>query len=110
MKLWYIAAAVCLLNIPFGYWRQNVRKFSTQWVLAVHLPVPFVIAMRIFGRLGWHLSTFPVLIGAYFTGQFFGGYLQKQFTKLMNHPTTSCLVIDLAVLSKNRFLEHGDHS
>ncbi len=110
MKLWYIAVAVYLLNIPFGYWRENVRKFSTQWILAVHLPVPFVIALRIFGRLGWHLSTFPVLIGAYFTGQFFGGYLQKRFTTLPDRHTTSCLVIDLAAISKNRFCSHGHHS
>jgi hypothetical protein len=70
-----VAAIVFLLNLPFGYWRARVRKFSAQWILAVHLPVPLVIACRIFSGLGWHLITFPVMIGAFFCGQFVGGKL-----------------------------------
>src|SRR5947209_7259767 len=30
----------------------------------------FIIALRIFSGLGWRLITFPVLIGAFFAGQF----------------------------------------
>jgi hypothetical protein len=70
-----VAAIVFLLNLPFGYWRARVRKFSAQWILAVHLPVPLVIACRIFSGLGWHLITFPVMIGAFLCGQFVGGKL-----------------------------------
>ncbi len=72
-----MAAVVFALNVPFGYWRAQARKFSAQWILAVHLPVPFVIACRILSGLGWHLVTFPVLIGAFFFGQFAGGKLQS---------------------------------
>ena len=68
-----VAIAVFVLNLPFGYWRSRVRKFSLQWILAVHLPVPLVITLRIFSGLGWHFVTFPVLIGAFFCGQFLGG-------------------------------------
>ena len=76
MKLLLLAAIlVFLINIPFGYWRSGVRKFSIQWVLAIHLPVPLVVACRIFLGLGWHLITFPVLIGAFFAGQLAGGKL-----------------------------------
>jgi hypothetical protein len=77
MKLLVIAILVFLLNIPFGYWRARVRKFSLQWVLAIHLPVPLVIALRIFSGLGWQLISFPVLIGAFFLGQFCGGRLAR---------------------------------
>ncbi len=77
MKLWAVAAAVLALNIPFGYWRATTRKFSWQWILAVHLPVPAVIAMRILSGLGWQLMSFPVLIGALFLGQFSGGRLKR---------------------------------
>jgi hypothetical protein len=77
MKLWGVAAAVLALNIPFGYWRATTRKFSWQWILAVHLPVPAVIAMRILSGLGWQLMSFPVLIGAFFLGQFSGGRLKR---------------------------------
>jgi len=72
-----VAAAVLALNIPFGYWRATTRKFSWQWILAVHLPVPAVIAMRILSGLGWQLMSFPVLIGAFFLGQFSGGRLKR---------------------------------
>lgn len=77
MSLWLVAILVLLFNIPFGYWRASVRKFSLQWVLAIHLPVPVVIALRIFSGLGWRFITFPVLIGAFFLGQFAGGRIRS---------------------------------
>jgi hypothetical protein len=41
--------------------------------VAVHLPVPLVVALRIYSGLGWKFISFPVIIGAYFLGQFVGG-------------------------------------
>lgn len=73
MSLWTVALLVFLLNLPFGYWRASTKKFSRQWMLAVHLPVPLVIALRIYSGLGWKLLSFPVLVGAFFLGQFVGG-------------------------------------
>ncbi len=72
------AAAVALLNLPFGYWRACVEKFSGRWILAVHAPVPLVIAIRLLSGLGWQVVTFPVLIGAFFTGQFVGGHPKRR--------------------------------
>jgi hypothetical protein len=77
MSLWVVAIIVFLINIPFGYWREGVRKFSFQWILAIHLPVPIVIALRYFSGLGWRFITFPVLIAAYFGGQFAGGAIRR---------------------------------
>ncbi|HSB10083.1 MAG TPA: hypothetical protein VLM38_11410 [Blastocatellia bacterium] len=73
MSIWTVAAIVFLFNLPFGYWRAGVRKFSAQWILSIHLPVPLIIALRIYSGLGWRFVTFPVLIGAFFGGQFVGG-------------------------------------
>jgi hypothetical protein len=73
MKLWLVAAFVFFLNLPFGYWRARTRKYSLQWILAIHLPVPIVIVCRIFSGIGWHLITFPIMIGAFFLGQIAGG-------------------------------------
>jgi len=73
MSLWTVALLVFLLNLPFGYWRASVKKLSRQWFLAVHLPVPIVIALRVYSGLGWKPISFPVLIGAFFLGQFVGG-------------------------------------
>ncbi|MEJ2246826.1 MAG: hypothetical protein P8Y80_12230 [Acidobacteriota bacterium] len=75
--LWSAMILVFIFNIPFGYWRARVRRFSVQWLLAIHIPVPFVIACRIFLGLGWQFTTFPILIGAFFAGQFAGGRLQR---------------------------------
>jgi hypothetical protein len=77
MTLGIVAAIVFLLNLPFGYWRSRVRKFSAQWMLAIHLPVPLVIACRVFSGLGWQLISFPVMIGAFFGGQFLGGWISR---------------------------------
>ncbi len=75
--LWKVAAAVLALNLPFGYWRASVPKFSRAWFFAVHLPVPAVVALRLCFRLGWHPLTFAVLVVAFFTGQLVGGALRK---------------------------------
>jgi hypothetical protein len=82
--LWIVAGAVLTLNLPFGYWRSNVKRFSKQWFLAVHIPVPFVIALRILSGLGWRLITFPVMVGAFFTGQLLGGVIQHFYNKNKN--------------------------
>ena len=73
MGLWTVALLVFLLNLPFGYWRASTKKFSRQWMLAIHLPVPLVIALRVWSGLGWKLISFPVLVGAFFLGQYVGG-------------------------------------
>ena len=70
-----VAAAVLLVNLPFGFWRAGVKKFSFPWFVAVHAPVPMVVAVRFIAGLGWHLVTFPVLVGAFLTGQIVGGKL-----------------------------------
>jgi hypothetical protein len=77
MKLVVIAAVVLLLNLPFGYWRAGAKRFSLQWFLAVHVPVPLVIGLRLVSGIGWQLATFPVVIGAFFGGQFLGGFLHS---------------------------------
>jgi hypothetical protein len=76
------AILVFLINVPFGYWRSHARRFSAQWILAIHIPVPFVVACRLLLGLGWHLITFPVLITAFFAGQFAGGKLRGLFQGL----------------------------
>jgi hypothetical protein len=73
MNIWTVALIVLLFNVPFGYWRAGVRKFSTQWILSIHSPIPFIIALRIYSGLGWRLITFPVMIGSFFAGQLIGG-------------------------------------
>ena len=95
MRIGIVSATVLLLNLPFGYWRAHVGRFSLQWFLAVHLPVLLVISLRVLSGLGWHLVTFPALIGAYFTGQLLGGRIYSQWQKCAKRQLTACLVCDL---------------
>ena len=81
MKITLVAIAVLLLNLPFGYWRSKVKKFSLQWFLAIHIPVPFVILLRIYSNIGFELYTYPVLVGSFFLGQFIGARLLENFLK-----------------------------
>jgi hypothetical protein len=81
MRLAILSALVLLINLPFGYWRSRVRKFSLQWFLSVHLPVPLVIAVRVFGGAGWEIKTYPALVGAYFAGQLLGSRLARLFAR-----------------------------
>jgi hypothetical protein len=50
---------------------------SGQWFLAVHLPVPLMIALRLLSGVGWQNITFPLFAGSFFVGQFLGGRLSR---------------------------------
>ena len=95
MNLIFVAIFVFLLNLPFGYWRANVNKYGLQWLLAIHTPVPFVIAARIFSNIGFELYTYPIIVGSFFLGQYLGKYLYSRRKNLGHTPVTSCLVMDL---------------
>ena len=70
----YLIALVATyaINLPLGYWRAGVRKFSPQWFLAVHAAVPVVIALRYALGLPFRWSMFPLFVAAYFGGQYTG--------------------------------------
>ncbi len=76
-----VAAAVVVVNLPFGFWRASVKKFTRPWFLAVHLPVPLVIALRIASGIGFHLITLPVTVGAFFAGQLLGGLVRSSWVR-----------------------------
>jgi hypothetical protein len=69
--------AILALNLPFGYWRAGLRKFSAGWFVAIHAPVPLVVAMRFALGLPFRWSTLPLFVAAYFTGQWLGALLRR---------------------------------
>ena len=77
MTLAALGIAVFLLNIPFGWWRGGARKFSVSWFVAIHAAVPLVYLLRMRLGVGWGVETFPVLVGAYFGGQWVGSSLRR---------------------------------
>lgn len=72
----FVAACTFALNIPFGWWRAGVRKFSPAWFVAIHAPVPVVVGLRYALGLPFRWITLPVFVAAYFGGQFVGARLR----------------------------------
>jgi len=73
-----LAAAIVVLNLPFGYWRAGTRKLSLPWFLAIHVPVPAIIGLRLLTGIGFQVATLPLTVGAYAIGQFVGGRLRAR--------------------------------
>jgi hypothetical protein len=69
LELAALVTGIFLINLPFGYWRAGVRKFSPAWFVAVHAAVPLIVLMRIGLGVEWRLATLPVFVFAYFAGQ-----------------------------------------
>jgi hypothetical protein len=72
LGLLLLLVGIFAVNVPFGYWREGVRKFSPAWFVAVHAPVPLVILMRLLAGIEWSFAILPLLVAAYFGGQWVG--------------------------------------
>ncbi len=70
--------AIVLVNLPFGYWREGVRKFSPAWFVAVHAAVPLIVLMRLALDIDWRLVNLPFMVAAYFGGQTIGARLRRR--------------------------------
>lgn len=97
-ELIYVSFLILVLNIPFGYWRANVKLLSLQWYLAVHIPVPFIIFLRVLADVGFGWQTYIYLVLAFFIGQRIGSFFRNQLKKHME--VSSCLFMDLFKLRK----------
>ncbi|HBG47835.1 MAG TPA: hypothetical protein DDW94_12730 [Deltaproteobacteria bacterium] len=71
-----LTIAAMLLNLPFGYLRVKTRKFSVQWFLYIHLPIPFIFVMRTMAGLGYQYL--PLMVAGAVAGQFIGGRLNRK--------------------------------
>lgn len=100
MNLILISIIIFILNIPFGYWRANVKRFSVQWFLAIHIPVPFIILFRLFSGVGFEPITYIVFFSAFLLGQLTGIRIFERMKAKSALPLTSCLVMDI-IKSRN---------
>ncbi len=73
-----VAIFTFLLNVPFGWWRAGVRKFSPAWFVAIHAPVPAIFALRFALGLPFRWITLPLYVAMYFGGQFVGSRLRMR--------------------------------
>ena len=84
-----------IINIPFGYWRANVQKYSLQFFLAIHIPVLLIIAFRILSVSEFEITTFLFTVPAFFLGQLAGSKIYSSRKLREAFPLTSCLVMDI---------------
>ena len=69
----FIAWITCLLNIPLGVWRSQVKKFSLAWFVSVHMSIPLIVIFRIHAGLG--LIYIPAVIAIAILGQKIGAQI-----------------------------------
>ena len=91
MLLAIVIATIFIINVIFGYWRANTRKFSLPWFSAVHLPVPMAIGLRLW-LLGWNWALIPVFVLDFAAGQYTGGRIRKTWEKSRGTRLTSWLI------------------
>ena len=80
MSLFLVAALIFLINIFFGYWRSNTRRLSTQWLMAIHIPVALVIGIRLL-LWEWNWASTFIFIAAFTAGQYAGGTIRGRLAK-----------------------------
>jgi hypothetical protein len=95
MNIYLLALIVFLINIPFGYWRANVRRYSLQFFLAIHIPVLLIILLRILSSTGFEITTLFYTVPAFFLGQYAGSKIYSFRKNNGMQPLTSCLVMDV---------------
>jgi small basic protein len=92
-----VAVLTFLINIPFGYWRAQVKKFSKDWFLAIHLPVPLIVAMRLLMGVHLNIPTVITFVVAFFLGQRTGVLIYRKLQKRLKQ-TSKNLFSDLVKL------------
>lgn len=59
------------VHLPFGYLRSRAVKYSLLWFIYIHIPIPFIILIRIITNTEYKFI--PLFIAAAVAGQFIGG-------------------------------------
>ena len=79
------AVIVFFLAFPFGFWRAKSKFKSRDWMLAIHIPVLFIILLRIYNKVHFHtgFSWMSVLYNviAFMLAQFLAGLIYKVYQK-----------------------------
>ena len=76
LLLFGLIALAITVNIPLGYFRQAVEKFSFAWYFYVHISIPLIVYLRI--KSGYSWKFIPLTIGAAVIGQIIGGWIRRR--------------------------------
>ncbi|HEO65044.1 MAG TPA: hypothetical protein ENI73_04140 [Spirochaetes bacterium] len=47
IKITILIATAFLVNIPLGYYRENYKRMSWQWLLVLHSSIPVIVLLRV---------------------------------------------------------------
>jgi len=79
------AVIVFFLAFPFGFWRAKSRFKSRNWMLAIHIPVVFIILLRIYNKVHFHTgfswTSVVYNVIAFMSAQYLAGLIYKEFKK-----------------------------
>lgn len=76
-----IAAIVFVINIPFGFWRGSLRKFSFLWFVSIHAPVLVSIFLRKNAHISLNILNIVLFVSVFFFGQLSGKYSYALYKK-----------------------------
>jgi hypothetical protein len=76
LLLFGLIALAILVNIPLGYLRQAVEKFSFAWYFYVHISIPLIIYLRI--KSGYSWKFIPLTFAGAVIGQIIGGRVRRK--------------------------------
>jgi uncharacterized membrane protein len=65
-----------IVNIPLGFLRQAVEKFSFAWYFYVHISIPLIIYLRI--KSGYSWKFIPITLAGAVIGQIIGGRIRRR--------------------------------
>jgi hypothetical protein len=77
-QLIFLLLFVFVVNLPFGYWRESVVKFSVAWFVAVHAAVPLILVFRGWLEMPFDWAVLPFAVAAYFAGQTVGALSRRR--------------------------------
>jgi pilus assembly protein TadC len=72
------------LNVPFGAYRATTARFTARWLLAVHLPIPIILLIRV--TSGYSYRVIPLLVVAAVAGQLVGSWGYHRWRSLRPTP------------------------
>lgn len=94
MKILLFGFLVFLINIPFGYWRANIKSKSLEWFATIHIPILITIIIRFQSGIDFSLFSILFNVFSFILGQFLGIKLYALMRRTGINGT-SCLIIDL---------------
>jgi len=83
------------LNVPFGAWRATTERLSARWLLAVHLPIPFILLLRL--SSGYTYRVIPLLVAGAVTGQLLGSWAHRRWRALRSAAAPTPLAVPITM-------------